>query len=376
MRVSKLPTTIVAIGAALLLTAACGSGSTDGGAGPDTSPEALATVQAEYDKAIDVGSLELPMPSEPVDPGSRRVAIISVGSNSTSGVLLHSLLLRAVKDIGWDYDEFDGQLNLSAVGNYIQQAVQRDYDAIIYTAYAAESLKAPIQAALDAGVPVAGFLSTPDEFGDRLITTNDDQVEAGERAAQAMIVNSEGKAKIQVFYDKAFVNNVERAESAEAYVKKHCSGCQIDMQEVNTADLAQPGPPYLNAFISTHPKGTVTDILTTTDSHTDVFMKSLAQAGRTDIRLNGFDGIPFGIEGMTESKYNVPALTSQAWLYQAYGLFDQLARKLAKQPLWSGLDAVPVGLIDKTNVDGFDTDGTFPGSDKYIDGFLTLWGKK
>ncbi|WP_181762688.1 substrate-binding domain-containing protein [Pseudarthrobacter sp. B4EP4b] len=366
---------------ALSLVTGCGSatgtpavgGSEGAGAAADS--KGLAQAEADYKAALNVANLELPMPTDAIDPGHKKVAIISIGQNSTSGVYETRFLEQAAKDIGWTPTVFDGQLDVGKIANYIEQASQSDFDAIVYEGLDAALLKTSIEGALKSGKLVGGFNVVNTVLQDQIILASDDFTNEGRMAAVAMVANSGGKAKIKMYYDKQYALVVNRVEGASAYIQEMCPACTIDKETVSSADLAQPGPPYFSAFLSTNPKGKFTDVLGYSDGAAQAYAKTAAAAGRMDLSITTFDALPAAIAELKNKDYNVSAVTTNNWEYHAYAMMDLLARQMQGKPLWKGADSTKVGLVDKSTADAYPTDGTSPNSAKYVAQFKKLWGK-
>ena len=122
---------------------------TDGSSGKDAAVEAAAKFQ-------DTSSLEWQKPTEAFDPGTGKVAVISCGNAGINCLQGSKDAQAAAKAMGWTPSPiFDGEFTPAKQAGYVQQAIQQKYDGIILVSIDANSIKAAVDAAAAAKIPIA-----------------------------------------------------------------------------------------------------------------------------------------------------------------------------------------------------------------------------
>jgi len=356
--------------AAMLLVTACG-GSTAGDEGKDGADSSvLATAAdkvAEFEKTA-----AFPTLPAPYEPGTGKIAIIACGLAGPDCKKGADLSKRAAEEMGWQADIFDAQFSPQKGSAYIDQAVQQGYDGIISVSQAVETMKAAVDNATSAGIPVvcAGCFAV-DGF-DKVLFAAVDWEDQGRQVAWSVIERSKGKAKVLV-YDSANLAVNARVKGFTETLKAECPSCEIVQDgTIDAAELAKPGPPTFAADLTKYPVGTLTDVVDPYNAIGVPMMKTLKQNGRTDVFVSGYDATPEAIEALNDGSLPIHATTGFPRGFMSYAAVDLIARTKAGAPTYD-VTVLPSLLVTKNNASTF-TDDYYEPTGLPAE-FQKTWGK-
>jgi ABC-type sugar transport system substrate-binding protein len=370
-----------------LALSACGDSDSDGGttaepASPSTSAAAAAAgdFTAAKDAVADRSQTDkpFPMPTDPVEMGNHKVAIVNFGVNSPYGVVMEKYYNEAAGATGWDFKQFDAQQDVTKVSGFILQAVQEDYEAIILNATSIDAVAAAAKTALDEGVTLVCISCAPEtgDFAGKVIDINADWYDQGKAIAAAIVARSGADAKVVRYNEPAFYSVVQVTKGVVDGVKEYCPECDpVTVEDFAVQDLLQAGPPAWSAFLASHPAGSYTDLAAPFEYAAGVMQATAEQAGRTEISISTTAALSEFLNEIKTGKVTGFA-SKESELYQVYAGIDLTARALAGQDLWDATNLFSP-LVTTDNVDSFlANDGEYiPDGQDFVSGFKALWEK-
>lgn len=362
----------------VLAVTACGNDDpADDDAGSET-PSANAesgTEAAEADMAERLKTdVALPMPTEPVEMGDHKLAIINIGINSPYGVVMQQYFDDAAQASGWEYKQFDAQLDVNKVSGLMIQAVQEGYDAIIIGSTDVNNVAAATEEVLDAGIPlVCVSCASLGEFEGKVIDIRGDWQEQGRSIAAALVARSGEETKAIRFTEPAYYSVEQVSKAFADGVAEYCPSCDaVDVEPLPVQELVEPGPPTWSAFLSSNPAGTYTDAVAWADYPAQAMQATADQSGRDDISISSTASLADQVNNIKNgASTGVATVESQS--FQAYAAVDLAARALAGLELWDATDLYSP-LVDASNADKFLPDGDYkPDGQDFVAEFQSLW---
>jgi ABC-type sugar transport system substrate-binding protein len=373
-------------GAAIAL-AACGSSSGGGSSSEsstttssastnESSPPSSAVVseaKTEVKALEDLSGQEWKLPTESFDPGKHKVALIDISLSDPGGKLDADGWLAAVKAMGWEYKLFNAEFSTPKMAGYISQATQEGYEAIIWDANDANTMKAPIEAALEAGIPMSctgchtvGFPKIQDASA-----TWPGQ---GEAVADWIIAEQNAEAKVLAMVDEEFPTVAAIFEGFDSKMETACPSCELSRTNYTVAELAKPGPPSWKAALTEHPSGSLTDVVASYDAGAVPFVKTAEQEGREDFAMSSFELAPEFAALMAEGKENIGVDTAVDQELNGWASLDQVARQVAGLMPWNSHE-FPFVLVSKNNISEIKEGRYNPPDFDYAAAFEKVWEK-
>ena len=208
---------------ALLLTACTGGGE-------DTT---AATDETGGDQATDEG--EDQGAAEPAATGDLTIAVVTHGEGGSFWAVHKRGAEQAAEDLGvqLSYQESNNQPEVQA--QLVETAISQGVNGLAVSVPNPDALAAPIQAAVDAGIPVVTLNSGVDVFAELGALTHVGQTEriAGEGAGERLAEEASGKL-LCVLHEQGNVGLQERCEgAAETY-----GGDVENFQVTGTGDIS------------------------------------------------------------------------------------------------------------------------------------------
>jgi ABC-type sugar transport system substrate-binding protein len=364
-----------------LALSACGDSKDDGeSASEPTSTVAAGDFTAAKDAVAERSRTDkpFPMPTDPVEMGNHKVAIINFGVNSPYGVVMQKLYNEAAGATGWDYKQFDAQQDVTKVSGFMLQAVQEHYQAIILNAMTVSAVAAAAKTALDADIKLVCISCAPEtgDFKGKVIDITGDWYDQGKAIAAAIVARSGAKAKVVRYNEPAFYSVGQVTKGVVDGVKEYCPKCDaVTVEGFAVQDLLQAGPPAWSAFLASHPAGSYTDLAAPFEYAAGVMQATAEQAGRTEISISTTAALSTFVNQIKTGKVTGFA-TRESEPFQVYGAMDLLARSFAGQKLWNATNEFSP-LVTKDNADKFlANNGEYiPDGQDFVSGFKALWKK-
>lgn len=370
------------VGAALVM--GCGdddSSSTDtsssaGSGSADSAAKEAA--QRQVAKLSELTGVNYPQPTEPVKPGSHRMAIVTCGNAASACLNLGKSAKAAADAIGWETSEIlDGEFTPSVVSGHINDAVERGYDALYIGSFDVPAIKAAVDNALKNEVKIVCTVCVGNDPEAGVIDVGTDGYTDGRALGTYIAANAEEGDKILIYDDPAYASVQRRTGAMIEEIEKACPSCEIEKHDVATADLAKPGPPFFTAALSSNPKGSIDWVVAPYGTIGQPMLKTITDQGRDEIKLVTYDAIAANTDKLKQGGTALKADIGTPLPYFSWASVDLLARQLAGEPIWDNHGRMPVTLLTEENVGDAELDassGQFePSGFDYKSMFQELW---
>lgn len=380
--------TALALSAALALgLTACGSdddssssagGSTEA-AKTTASSSGVAPEVAERVAAVSTPATKIKVVQEglePFDPKpGAKIFNIScdvsiIGCNSIS-----NNIKAGVKALGYDYTRCDVGKTPDGPNRCFTQAVNAKPDVIAINAIGVDGAADGYAAAEKAGIPVVALFSgDPEGAGGVAVQVGVDScTQQGENLADAVTVQSEGKANVLFAGEKSMGCSVAREAGFKKRFAESCPGCELEAMQFNAATMQESLPQQLQAELNQNPD--LNWIVGVFDSAAQIANTQVQQAGKQDqISVAGMDADPANIDVMLNKGIQKLDIAF-AFAETPWAVADAAAR------IYSGVD-VPKGipanmfLVTHENTDQLPETKVWDGPVDYQDQFKALWNKQ
>ena len=155
----------------------------------------VAKAKAQVEQLMQTEGVTLPAPTEPFDPGKKRVAVVLAGQDAGFDAM-NDGVHAAAKTMGWTVGpSMDGKFSPTDQAGFIQQAVQEKYDAIILLVIDAATVESALTAANKANIPVACVMCDNEGYEGKIYDVTTGGYPAGQAMAQYVIADSAGKQR-------------------------------------------------------------------------------------------------------------------------------------------------------------------------------------
>jgi ribose transport system substrate-binding protein len=337
-RLTSLVSLLVVIALAL---AACGDDDSDSGSQGDTT-EASSTGVEEARELVAAAS----EPQAWEDPGpafdasaADGATVWFVGDNLqipfNAGVVTG--LKDALAEMGASLRSVDGKGQISEQTKGISQAIGQGADLIVIGGVPYTLLKAQLQEAKAAGIPVViwgGWSpgTRPDDVPDSVVGGGSHSYEnAGKLMGDWIVADSGGSAKVGlVTVSDAGLLAEQVADSVTAELERLCEDCTVETLDARIpqwADLSRTVPSFLRA------NPDIEYLVPLFDGMVPFIVPGLRTAGAVDdICVVSFNGTPAVLELMQQGKSGICADVGAVSEPQGWGLADQVLRILAGEP--------------------------------------------
>jgi ribose transport system substrate-binding protein len=378
--------TALALSAALALgLTACGSdddASSNAGGTEATTAASSSSVAPEIAERVETASTpatEIKVVQEGLEPfepkPGAKIFNIScdvsiIGCNSIS-----NNIKAGIEALDYDYTRCDSGKSPDGATKCFTNAINQKPDVIITNAIGVDGAADGFAAAEKAGIPVVALFSGDPEGagGVKVQVGVDGCKQQGEILADAITVDSDGKASVLFASEKSLGCSVARQAGFEEQFAKSCSDCELKVMQFNAATMQESLPQQLQAELNQNPD--LNWIVGTFDSAAQIANTQVQQAGKQDqIKVAGMDADPANIDVMLDKgiqKLDV----AFAFAETPWATADAAAR------IYSGVD-VPAGvpanifLVTQENTDQLPETKVWDGPVDYRDQFKALWGKK
>ncbi len=321
-----------------------------------------------------------PKPTTSVSPGTRQVAVISVGQSTPGASNTALAVQQAIKAIGWTAPAtYDGMFSATTASGDMETAINNGAQALILIALTPSTVASAIQLAESKNVALICVLcGPPSTFAayPGMVGVEPSPTAIGAAQAEWVTVNSKGTAKVWVYQDNEFAETIAQTSAAISTLHKDCPKCRVHTAQTQAGDEQAPGIPVLAGVLAANPKGTINDIIAPYDSAAADFATFAQQDGRPEINFLGYAGLPDFFDEIAEgTPPGAKADVSIPLPYMGWAAIDEAARVLAKQPTWNA-NNLGVALITRANVNKFNaTDPYVAPNFNFKAMFLKLWGK-
>lgn len=387
---ASLALSVVIFAALAIGISACGGGSDSSSSSSGTSAEAeegstastdISSFEAKLEEAEQSEPPKWEGPTEPVTPPkSFKVAGVTCFSQLEGCLTPIVGAEHAAKELGWEFETYDGEADPTVMAKRIQQAIQSGADAIITSAVDGNAVKSAREEAEKAGIIVVSTSNgtAPGEQG-FVLDTSPNVIALGNAVADWMIVDSGGKGVVAPFVDKEFSTNIHFDEGIQEELEK-CSGCTVKPTVnfvatdvgtklgANTVAYLQDNPD-VGYFYSTYDPAMAEQVASVQQAGLEV--KSCSELGDA--------------QNLSFIKNEQVQACDGAWdnEYEGYATIDQIIRLATNKPLavsegvpsrFKYGENIPWVLLDKGNLP--EGEDTYTAPFDYISEYQKLWGLK
>jgi ribose transport system substrate-binding protein len=372
------PSALIVLASLALVTACSTSSSESSDSGSENTGSTSATVEAakaSTAKLTDAtGPVSLPMPTEAIDPGDKKIMVVSCALAAVGCKNLSDHVLAAADAIGWsDVTLRDTESSPAKGSGYIQQAVQEGYDGIVLVSMVPETMEAAVNQAFAAGIPMTCVECDTQSpaLQKEVMDVTEGGFEPGQALGDWIIAQSDGQAKVIALLDKYYPIVQNRIRGVAEKIKSSCPDCTYKEVGISTAESTQPGPPTWSSTLSGNPKGTFDYAVAPYDTILSPMANTARQTNRTELSIASFDLSVPGLQAIQQGSPTavdaVPPLEYMGW-----ASIDLVARVLAGKKPWTATD-LPVRLATQENYQDFPNGYWEPNFD-FKAKFQALWG--
>lgn len=305
----------------LALSACSSSGTSEGGASPDTeetdsggmtesdSGEASADFLAEANDRMEewyVGTNRALPTSSPTPTAGKDVWVISCGEAAEGCARPAAGFKDAGELLGWNVTVVDGELNPEVWNTGIRQAIAAGADAIALDVVDCVAVSGALAEAKEAGIPIVGVYSFDcDDAGgeamfDGMITYDRPFVEwiaqSGEMRADWLISQTNGEAKAIVFTNDQLIA-VKHVMDGFTPRFETCTTCEVvELHDFVIADLGAPLQQTAETLILQYPEANAVVAPYDSSITLSIGPAVLASGRNADLVVTGQEGFATNIE--------------------------------------------------------------------------------
>jgi ABC-type sugar transport system substrate-binding protein len=219
----------------------------------------------------------------------------------------------------------DGRIDAFVQSNLMDSAITEKYDAVLFVPVDVNAGNAPVQRAVDAGIPVFGSNSLITKMNLYTSFINSDDVQAGEIEAKSVIDKMGGKGNVVII--EGPIGQSAQIQRKEGIDKILAANPDVKVLEIKTANWSRAeAQSLMENWLTAHP-----DRINGVIAENDEEMLGALQAVKarnippTKIALAGIDGIT---DALVAVKRGEAMTTLQDATGQAQGLVDLALRHL------------------------------------------------
>jgi len=338
----------------------------------EPTSDIVAEAEAKVAELTALEGIDFPGPTEAFDIGEQRVAIISCGQAGIGCQQMSEFATEAAETAGWTASPtFDGEFDPALQAGFVEQAINEDYDAIVLASIDAASIKAALDAAEAAGIPVACIICENTGFDGAIIDSTTGGAPGGEAIGWWIIADSQGESNSILFHDAAFPIVTQRMVGIRS-VLDQCEGCTHSEIDIPTTDLQAPGPPTWTGALAANPPDSFGYAVAPYDFFSIPFANTALEQGRDEIKIAGFDAWSEMVLAIEAGDQGVNVTVAAPFQYAAWAAIDQVGRQLAGLEAWDST-TLPLRLVTANNASAF-TNGYFEPDFEVSEYFGDLWG--
>ena len=277
-----------------------------------------------------------------------KVAIVVSTLNNPWFVFLAETAAAQVQKLGYDSKIFDSQNNTALETEHFENALAAGYNAILFNPTDADGSVANVKRAKEAGVPVFCMdreVNTTDGATSQILSDNySGCVALGKYFVQTM----KKKGKYVELLGLVNDNNTWNRSKGFHSVVDNYSGLQMVAQQSAEFDRNK-AMEVLESILQAHPD--IDAVFCGNDAMASGAYQALASAGKTNVRVFGFDGAEDVIEAIRNGKIEATGMQFPQLIAERAAIFaDEYfkgKRDFAKKM------PVAVELVTKENVDNY-----------------------
>lgn len=278
--------------------------------------------------------------------------VIGIVSISTQD-WLNTAVIKGVEAVadenGWEVEVVNANGNVQEANSAIQNFASKKVDGIIDLVFPATNLKAGLNTAKEAGIPV---LTWGGGLADGVAATNGAGGPFAVPAVEEMVKAMDGEGSILALTYHTGLVAREREEELDKILENY-PNIEVTKEEVSIPGDLQSGQKYAAAWLASHPEGSGNlAIWGAWDNPTLGAAIEIKRQKRTDVKVYGQNGQPSVLEAIEAGHF-----TGVVWengVAEGKQLAELLPEIIEAGEEWEPkVYAVPGVYIDKTNVQEF-----------------------
>jgi ribose transport system substrate-binding protein len=353
----------------------------EGGEEEEAGGSELASFEERLEAAKETEPNHWEGPTEPVTPPKKfKVAGVTCASVLEGCLTPIEGAEDAAKELGWEFETYDGEGDPTVQAKRIQQAVQKGANAIILSAVNGDVVKSALKEAEAAGIIVVSTSNgtAPGEQGLQL-DTSPNLTALGEAVGDWFVVDSGGEAVVAPFLDNEFQSNIDFSGGIEKELAK-CSGCTTE-KTVNfvATDVGTKLGGNTTAYLQANP-----DVGYFYSTYDPAMAEQVAAVQQAGIEVKSCSQLG-DAQNLSFIKNEQVQACDGAWdnEYEGYATIDQIIRLATDQPLAVSTNVparykygenIPWVLLEKDNLP--ESEETYRAPFDYIGEYQKLWGLK
>lgn len=307
---------------ALLFAAACGSEQPDIEPAPADDPTTAEPTDSATSKPAEDDSPDVEIPAAVDQP--LQVALVTRITTGSWYEAYARAVEAEVSALGGTLQVYDSNNDLARMADNVNTAVNAQADILLINNGSAEALDAPVQAAVDAGIPVVTYDS--DLTVEGIATINQDDHALATGGLQAIADDFGGEANIVVLSVAGYPPLDRRLAAVEEFQQANPGIVTLTQTGTVSGNAALDTQAQVDALLKQYPnEGEIDAIWSHWNEFTRGAFEAIKQAGRTDVKVYSVDltdqELPYfwdeGVDFVAASATN-PAAIGTSQVRQAY----------------------------------------------------------
>lgn len=333
---------------ALMVLAACSSGSTDAEEGSVAvvadSAGARAAIEQYYS---DPAAFPITEPLETSVVG-KRIAYLDCGTPICAQGW--SVTEEAALPLDLEVERIDATMTADKVAAAFDTVIAKQFDGVINIALPNALAEAGLTKLAEAGIPVvgAGVVNGDPELFGAMLMANGHFHKMGEIMGSYVVAEFGDKADVVAYVIPELELTEIIYDGFEAGFKEFCEGCNLRTADIPVASIGSTAPTIVTDDLLAHPETTVAAFMTAESAIG--LPAAMSTAGIEGVAVVG--GAPTG-EALRQIR-DGEMLGGVAWdfVYHRWSTLDALARLISGQALDPALvaDEIPARIITQTDV--------------------------
>lgn len=349
----------------------------DSAAAPAGDDGGVAEAQAIVAEAMKAAAGWQGPDSAPAPQEGARVAIISANQGAEGTAIIADHLTRAGEALGWKTTILDGQGDPSAQIKALNAAVDGKYDGIVLDILDTRVLQEGIQRVLEAKIPIISLGQLKNE-PESIPDVSHDWIRAGQLAANYMIANSpDGAANVLILADFEFpaVKDGEYVGITSVLNDKtKCPNCKVTEKQFLSKNLTTDPGQLTIAQLQEDP---TTNWVWCFDACMQQVATQVEASGiKTDAHGVGMNGLPANLDLIENGSFQIASI-GNPYPFESWATMDNLNRIMNGEPVYDWAAALPLRIIDQSNVGSLSPEDRkigWIGDVDYETEFKKLWG--
>ena len=284
--------------------------------------------------------------------GSQVVGIVSISATEAANARVISGVTEAAEAEGWTVEVVDAAGNADQANAAINNFVSQDVGMIFDLVFPVTSLGAGLNAARQAGIPVATWGGG---LGDGVVMTTGDGAPFARPATEQLIEDAGGEAEVLALTYRGGQVCRDRETLFDEIVAEE-PGISVQKEEVTIPGFLQDGAQFATAWLAAHPEGSGNlAIWGCWEDPALGAISALQQQGRTDVRTYGINGSAQAIAAVQDG--SLTATVYEDSVAEGEAMFTTTLEAIEAGDSWEQETVdVPSVLVTAENVEQFVAD--------------------